>query len=150
MAGGDAPRSKPAAETDTEAMAALHARCFDAGWEAWVMRGFALSDSFVCLIVEDEAGVAAGFVIAQIAADEAELITLAVDPDRRRLGLGRLLVEDAAERLKARGAVRLFFDVDEGNRAAKTLYESLGAAPVGRRQAYYANGADALILRLDL
>jgi GNAT superfamily N-acetyltransferase len=49
-----------------------------------------------------------------------------VDEAARGSGLGRALVEAACERARARGCKRIELDVDEGNAAARALYESLG------------------------
>ena len=141
---------RPAAEADGEAMAALHALCFDPSWEDWVMRSFVKSDSCVCLVAAAMQSHLTGLVIAQVAAGEAELITLAVNPERRRARIATSLLHATSDTLRDRGALCLFFDVDENNSAARALYRDLGAREVGRRAGYYANGADALVLRLDL
>ena len=52
--------------------------------------------------------------------------------------------------LRAAGTQRLFLEVEDGNDAALGLYRSLGAVPVGRREKYYDNGADAAIFSLAL
>jgi ribosomal-protein-alanine N-acetyltransferase len=49
-----------------------------------------------------------------------------------------------------RGAVEIFLEVAEPNAAARALYACAGAREVGRRPRYYADGADALVLRIDL
>jgi [ribosomal protein S18]-alanine N-acetyltransferase len=77
-------------------------------------------------------------------------LTLAVDPACRRLGLARALLGAAASALRAAGTKQLFLEVDEGNSAARGLYQSLGAVVVGRRPRYYEHGADADIFSLAL
>ncbi len=91
-----------------------------------------------------------GAVLARVAADEAEVLTLAVLPAARRRGLGGALLAAAAREAARRGARTLFLEVAEGNAAARALYAAAGFAPVGRRPRYYPGGADALVLRLDL
>jgi ribosomal-protein-alanine N-acetyltransferase len=44
----------------------------------------------------------------------------------------------------------MFLEVSERNAAARALYAAAGFAEVGRRRRYYADGADALVLRRDL
>jgi len=90
-----------------------------------------------------------GFVLARVAAGEAEILTLAVRPDARRNGVGRALLGAVRDGAAARGASALFLEVAEGNAAARALYREAGAAEVGRRRRYYADGADALVLRLN-
>ena len=92
----------------------------------------------------------AGFLIARKAADEAELLTLAVVPERRRAGVARALLTAAMAMLAESGAKQLLFEVEEGNDAAVEIYRSLGATVVGRRARYYEHGADAVIFSLAL
>lgn len=72
---------------------------------------------------------------------EAELLRVAVDPARRRAGLGRRLVEAGLERL---GAAVCHLEVRPENRAARAFYRRLGFAESGRRRRYYPDGGDAL------
>jgi ribosomal-protein-alanine N-acetyltransferase len=130
-----------------KAMAAMHAAAFPAGqrWGADAL-GLQLSlpGAFGWLAGAD------GFVLARIAADEAEILTLAVVPARRRLGLAKALLLQAMLQAAARGAVAMLLEVAEPNAAARALYAGMGFVPVGRRRGYYAGGVDALVLRRDL
>ena len=86
----------------------------------------------------------------RVTADEAELLTVAVLPTARRRGIGTaLLAEEVAEAAR-RGAERMFLEVAEGNRAARTLYDRHGFVVVGRRRAYYPDGSHALVLSRSL
>ncbi len=87
-----------------------------------------------------------GFVLARVAADEAEILTLAVAPAMRRHGLGRELMQAAMAAAAGRGAASVALEVAERNAAARSLYAGLGFAGVGRRRGYYGAGGDALIL----
>ena len=91
-----------------------------------------------------------GMVLARVAADEAEILTIAVLPEARRQGLGRALLEAAAAGAASRGAAALFLEVSAGNAAARALYAGCGFVPVGQRRRYYADGADALVMRKPL
>ncbi len=91
-----------------------------------------------------------GFGLYRVAADEAELLTLAVLPDARRAGCGARLLAACAAGARRRGAVRMFLEVSEANVAARALYGAAGFADAGRRKGYYrrADGsrADAIVL----
>jgi len=95
-----------------------------------------------------------GFVLARLAAGEAEILTVAVARSHRRQGLGRQLMEAVLRRLHALRAEALFLEVDETNLAAIALYRRLGFRDVGKRPAYYdttdGRKANALVLRRDL
>ncbi len=138
----------PADGAHAAVLAAIHAAAFAAAeaWGADAMRlQLALPGCFGWLRPD-----AAGFVLARVAADEAELLTLAVLPAARRRGLGAALLAAAAREAARRGARALFLEVADGNAGAQALYGAAGFAPVGRRSRYYPGGADALVLRLGL
>jgi GNAT superfamily N-acetyltransferase len=63
----------------------------------------------------------------------ARLVQMWVEPESRGLGLGRQLVEAAADWARARGVTRLKTSVSEGNAAAEALYEAVGFHPTGER-----------------
>ena len=75
-----------------------------------------------------------GFVVGQLAADEAEILSLGVRADRQRHGIGRKLVEALARAVKKAEARRLFLEVGTGNAAALGLYQSLGFQEVWAAQ----------------
>ncbi len=93
---------------------------------------------------EREAG---GVVLARVVADEAEILTLAVDPLVRRQGAGRLLLQAAMDDAWQRGAAAMFLEAASSNAAALALYGSAGFVQVGRRPRYYPGDDDALVLR---
>jgi ribosomal-protein-alanine N-acetyltransferase len=85
---------------------------------------------------------AAGFVLSRGAADEEELLLIAVVPHLRGRGIGSALLERFLSEARSRGAVRLFLEMREGN-PAESLYRRHGFASVGRRKAYYRRGTGA-------
>ncbi len=95
-----------------------------------------------------------GFLLSRIAADEAEILTIAVDPALRKSGIGAKLMTAHLAKLAAARVKTLFLEVDEGNAAARALYARFGFQIVGERKAYYraADGgkATALVMRRDL
>jgi ribosomal-protein-alanine acetyltransferase len=89
-------------------------------------------------------------VVALDAADEGEILNLAVAPAGRRNGLGRALVQHILEALTARGVRQVYLEVRESNAPARALYAAQGFKEVGRRQQYYRRPVeDAIVLRLD-
>lgn len=125
-------------------LAALHAQAFPAGeqWDADAMAAqLCLPGVFGWVAPQG------GMVLARVAADEAEILTLAVDPGMQRRGLGRALLAATLDTAAARGAVTLFLEVAATNGPARALYADSGFGQVGRRPNYYPGGADALVLR---
>lgn len=96
------------------------------------------------------AGPLAGFLLAWLVADEAHLIDVIVVPGERRQGLGRALLQTLLDHALERRARVVLLEVRRSNHAAQHLYQSVGFEEVGKRAAYYADGEDALLLRLTL
>jgi ribosomal-protein-alanine N-acetyltransferase len=96
-------------------------------------------------------GSVVGFIFTRIAADEVEILNVAVLPDRRRLGVASQLIERALDHAKAYGAARAYLEVRASNSAATTLYGKCGFATAGRRAHYYSSPIeDALLLSKTL
>lgn len=151
--GGSGERAlRPIGPFDLDLVAVLHGACFDEAWSAAAIAALlATPGSFGLLSIAPEAP--SGFVLARIAADEAEIISLGVLPACRRRGLARALLDAAARRAADSGASRLFLEVAADNAAARALYLRQGFAQMGRRAGYYRRGGgtvDALILARPL
>lgn len=92
-----------------------------------------------------------GYVVSYFAADEAELIQIAVRDKSRKLGIGSKLFLRLRERLQEQGIKKIFLEVRESNVPANSFYKGLGFIRVGRRPSFYKNpDEDALLLRLDI
>jgi ribosomal-protein-alanine N-acetyltransferase len=133
------PRLLDAGNADFSALSEVHGSSFFEAWSAESLRS-SLSAPGSFAFVEGELD---GFILARVAADEAEILTLAVRPEKRRLGLGRALVLCAAEHAHGSGATRFFLEVGKTNAAARALYEKLGFAMVGERRGYYGERSQA-------
>lgn len=128
-------------------LATLHALCFRSPppWSAADFASFA-ADPLAFLLVEGDAA----FLLGRAVAGEAELLTLAVAPESRRLGLGSKLLSRFLYQARLRGADQAFLEVSAQNPAAVKLYESQGFILSGRRRGYYATPegprVDALVM----
>lgn len=131
---------------DAAELAAIHAACFitPRPWSAVEIA--ALLDSPHAFVATESGG----FLIGRAIAGEAELLTVAVLPDRRRLGLGARLVQAFLAESKLREAETAFLEVAARNTAAIGLYHRAGFVETGRRKGYYRDPTgesdDALIL----
>lgn len=132
--------------------AALHETSFDAPWSGEEFARLLEQPGVAGLLWQD--ATPTGFILIRAVADEAEILTLAVAPPHRRQGIAALLLDEAAEMLRAGGTRRLFLEVAADNPAARALYTNMGFMVTGRRKSYYDRGpaprVDALVMTLDL
>ena len=143
---------------DTPAMADLHAGAFARPWSDKEFEALLVQDTVFGYAVRPVAAKGKppiqGFVLARLAAGEAEILTIVVTRANRRGGLGRMLMDAVMRHLYAERAEALFLEVDESNAAAIGLYRRLGFRDVGRRDGYYSakdgRKSSALVMRSDL
>lgn len=132
-------------------IAALHARCFRDAWSAEAIEGL-LSDAGALAFVAKVAGqmAIAGFVIARLVGDEAEILSIAVAPEQQRKGVGARLVAGTIRGLERAEAKRLFLEVAVDNEAARALYDRAGFVAVGLRRGYYQRPGGEMVDGLTL
>jgi ribosomal-protein-alanine N-acetyltransferase len=138
-----------------EELAKLHAGLFETPWDAAAFLDLLSHPGSTAFLARvGTPSQTAGFILGQLAADEAEILTLGVVKDSQRHGIGRRLVESLGRAAKKAEVRRLFLEVGESNGAALGLYKGLGFQEVGRRKGYYARAGavaeDALTLALSL
>lgn len=143
------PTLSAARPRDATAIAALHAASFRRGWDEEEVARLLL-DSAVAADRLTIRRTLAGFIMSRMAADEAEILSVAIAPARRGRGLSRPLLDFHLRSLAGRGVRAVFLEVDEHNEPACLLYAGAGFTEVGRRTGYYEGGATALVLRRDL
>lgn len=138
---------------DLQAAAAIEATAAD----AWSLQGLReeldnqLAGGPARLFVILEEDQPAGLAAFQLAAGEATLNTVTVDPARRGRGLGAALVRTALAELRRQGAKFCFLEVREHNAPAIALYTRLGFCTAGKRRGFYQNPPeDALVMNLAL
>lgn len=144
---------EPASLRDAPRLSQLHRASFHRGWGA---------DEFEQILIERNAlahrlrlgGSTIGFIVSRTAADEAEILSVAVAPKYRGRGFSRDLLRTHLGHLAGHGLKTVFLEVEENNRPARALYERAGFRVVGRRDRYYkdSSGAqlNAVVMRRDL
>jgi len=134
---------------DAAKIAAVHAASFQRGWGEDEIHRLLIDRSVVghCGTLGQTM---TGFILSRIAAEEAEILSIAIAPAWRGRGLSRPLLDLNLRRLAGLGVRTVFLEVDEHNGAACRLYKRARFREVGRREGYYAAGAAALVLRRDL
>ncbi|MEO6581808.1 MAG: GNAT family N-acetyltransferase [Sphingomicrobium sp.] len=154
----EALRLVPGRSTDLAAVMTIMATAFEPQFgEAWTRSQCAgiLPMAGVALMLAGDHGRSSpvGFSLFRTIAGDAELLLLAVAPDRQRQGVGRLLLDQFVDAARASGAARVHLEVRDGNPAVH-MYTISGFKPAGRRLSYYRGSDgrqyDALTLARDL
>jgi [ribosomal protein S18]-alanine N-acetyltransferase len=145
---------EPAEASDAGEMARIHAAGFYRGWPEADFVQFLEDRNTPIYVACDARRRIAGFAVIRTVADEAELLTIAVDPRWRGKKVGRALLDAVFADLMLSPAKRMFLEVDEQNLAAIALYRRLGFAAISSRKGYYArpdgSAATALVMSRDL
>jgi ribosomal-protein-alanine N-acetyltransferase len=137
---------------DATTLAGLHRDAFEDPWSAADIVALLRSPGVFAYLAR-LGGETAGFILCRGAADEAEVLTLAVAPGVRRRGVGGGLLRQAMAVALAGRAQAMFLEVATDNPGAQALYRANGFAEVGRRPGYFSRpggAVAALIMRRDL
>lgn len=137
-------RIRRADPADLPQVAEIERAVFSDPWPAAAFRDLLGPLAYVAL---SPTASVAGYIFARRAANEAEILNLAVHPGHGRRGLGSGLLRTVLGDLERAGAIRVFLEVRESNAPARAFYQGRGFRPVGRRAGYYTRPReDALIL----
>jgi ribosomal-protein-alanine N-acetyltransferase len=152
MSGGAAV-VEAASLRDARRLAQLHGESFHRGWG---------EGEFETMLTERNTLVhrlkvgrqLVGFAVSRMAADEAEILSIAVAGTHRGRGLSRNLLLTHLGHLAGHGIRTIFLEVEENNQPARRLYERAGFGVAGRRERYYQQPGgeqlNALLMRRDL
>jgi ribosomal-protein-alanine N-acetyltransferase len=89
-----------------------------------------------------------GWAGAMCAAEgtDADILTVAVDPDFRLRGIARHMVTSLIDWAYSKKSPTIFLEVEKNNLPAQALYISEGFAVISMRPDYYGAGIDALVM----
>jgi ribosomal-protein-alanine N-acetyltransferase len=132
--------------SDCVALAEIHASAFRRGWSDAEFEALLLQPGVHALLAHYRNAlgkrIPAGFILYRLAADEAEILSVAVVPACRRRGVGKALIENALRHLYREGARNIHLEVEDSNVAAIGLYRGVEFHESGRRAGYYAEGRE--------
>lgn len=149
---------RTAIPADSWRMTDIHATGFARGWGRVDLEQMILSSGHVAdvLVSHGIVGEAVhGFAISRVAAGEAELLTIVIEPGSRGRGHSAALLAHHARSIRVAGGATLFLEVAADNSPALALYRKAGFTEIGRRKGYYPTSGgeasrDALTMRADL
>lgn len=141
----------PMTAADLDEVVALERRVQAFPWTPGNFRD-ALAAGNDCRVGRED-GELAAFAVAMRAADEMQLLVIAVAPERQRAGIGRRLLDRLCADARAAGIARMLLEVRPSNAGAIAFYHRAGFAGIGRRRGYYPASTgreDAIVMAKDL
>ncbi|MBI1922431.1 MAG: ribosomal protein S18-alanine N-acetyltransferase [Geobacter sp.] len=136
----------PMREADIEQIIKIESASFPRPWTRDHFLQELRSPHAFPLVAMISENVVAGYVCPMQLLDEGHILDIAVRPDCRGMGIGRLMAEKVLDECRKRGAEFVSLEVRPSNTAAISLYEGLGFVVTGRRKRYYENGEDAVLM----
>ncbi|MDZ7643946.1 MAG: ribosomal protein S18-alanine N-acetyltransferase [Woeseiaceae bacterium] len=136
---------------DLAVVSDIERRSYEFPWSHGVFRDCLLA-GYVCTAL-DRGGEMVGYGILSIAAGEAHILNLCVDPVFRSLGYGHRLLDELLYRARQAEVREVFLEVRPSNRNAVALYRKKGFHRIARRSNYYQSQdgrEDAEVLALKL
>lgn len=131
---------------DVSAVAEIEKLSFSSPWTEQMIEE-EIDNDFAFMFVAQEDGVICGYCGVQLMVGEGYITNIAVHPEFRRKGIGRLLVQKLIDLAEEAEAEFLTLEVRESNIPAIALYTSMGFETVGVRSRYYTNPTeDALLM----
>ncbi|MDR2772268.1 MAG: ribosomal protein S18-alanine N-acetyltransferase [Elusimicrobiota bacterium] len=122
---------------------------FDDGWSARMFLSSMADKTIIFNILALDDGGVAGYCLYRVIDDEAEILKIAVDKDRRRLGYGAKMLDDIISFCLKAGVKKIFLEAGINNTSALNLYKSFGFKKISIRKNYY-RGQDAIVLEKTL
>ena len=137
---------RPLTPADLPQVLAIERASFSTPWSQEDFAGaLRFPTSFFLAAVEE--GEICGYAGLSFAADEADLVNIAVAPEAHRRGVGSALLKELFCFAKKQGLARIFLEVRESNTGARELYARHGFAAVGKRKSYYMEPEeDAIVM----
>jgi [ribosomal protein S18]-alanine N-acetyltransferase len=131
---------------DCDTLSEIHSAAFRRGWSGAEFEALLVQPGVYALLAQYRNAfgtrTAAGFVLYRVAADEAEILSIAVIPQCRRRGIARRLLEDALRQLYREGVRNTHLEVEDTNASALGLYRGMEFRESGKRPGYYVQGRE--------
>lgn len=139
------------AHDDLPMVSDIERRSYEFPWSHGVFRDCLLAGYQNIVLVRD--GRVSGYAVLSIAAGEAHILNICVDPEIRSRGYGERLLDELLLRARAASVRQIFLEVRPSNTTAIALYRKKGFHQIANRPAYYQSGQgreDAAVLAKKL
>lgn len=138
----------------SEILAALHSTSFDRPWGAVEFVKILDHPGTCAILALNQQTEPLGFILVRSVIDEAEILTLCVNPVYRLQKVATRLLDLSTKQHKNKGIGRMFLEVDEKNLPATGLYVRCGFVSVGERPEYYhqpdKTSGNAIVMARDI
>lgn len=133
---------------DLDQVACIEREAYEFPWSPGIFRD-CIKAGHACWVMAWP-GEVAGYGILSVAAGEAHVLNLCVDPQYQGAGHGRRMLRRLLDLARWHGAARVFLEVRPSNKAAHQLYLNSDFVEIGRRPRYYpaASGREDAIVML--
>ncbi len=137
-------------ESDLDEVAKVEGRAYEFPWTHQIFRD-CLRAGYGCFVLATHVEII-GYFVLSVAANEAHVLNVCVDPSEQGNGYGRRLMKRMLDLARWHRAERVFLEVRPSNPGAIKLYLDLGFRDIGRRPRYYParNGReDAIVMSYE-
>lgn len=134
---------------DCQEAARLHEEAFFKGWTTQDFLDF-LTDSLIQGLKITNGGTLLGYILWRALENEAEILTLVVNPASQKQGIGSQLLQTLIAQLQTTPAERLYLEVAEDNRPGRAFYQKHGFSFLSQRPNYYPREGNKKVSALNL
>lgn len=130
---------------DAAAAAEMEQQIFS---DSWSENGIVetIRQKNTCCLAAEKDGQILGYLLAYLAADEAEIARIGVLKEVRRQGIAEKMLESFEQICIKTGVKKILLDVRESNDVARKLYEKRGFAEDGIRKGFYVDPQEDAVL----
>jgi ribosomal-protein-alanine N-acetyltransferase len=120
---------------DLSMVSDIERRSYEFPWSHGVFRDCLLA-GYQCIVLIREDRVA-GYAVLSVAAGEAHILNLCIDPEVRALGYGERMLDELLHQARSASVREIFLEVRPSNATALGLYRKKGFHQIAARPAYY-------------
>lgn len=142
---------RAAEQLDIDAIVRVENACFSTPWSIDAIKHEICENKLADFMIAcDEENNIIGYIGIWTLLDECQINKIAVMPEKRKIGIGKTILNHVIELTRDMGVKSWYLEVRESNTAAQALYRSAGFSSVGTRKNYYINPVeDAVLMSLE-
>lgn len=132
---------------DAPLIAAVESKCFTTPESEASVVSVIENSVYEAFVLETDGNIV-GHTITMTTCGDTDILSIAVLPSFRRMGLGKMLMENIVKSAEKHGVSDIFLEVRKSNTSAISLYEKFGFEKIGERKNFYdLPREDAFLMR---